>query len=139
MKKTIRLTESELVELVQRIIKEDETMDYSPEPMSLSPQSKGGCRTTIGKLIKENPAINKGNMPRELVVSQITGPGGKVTRMSVGMDSIEEPIEVGTRISPRLTITLRDGTSILFNDVSNFGQATVECMNGKATLSLSTE
>jgi len=141
MKKTIRLTESELVELVQRIIKEDEMMtddDMDTSSDMTSSTTPSGCRTSINKLAKGNPTIGKVPDNISFEVIEITGKG-VLTKMSVGTDSIEETIRVGTKINPRLSIRLYNGTKILFKNISGFGQAKIECNNNKATLSLSTD
>jgi hypothetical protein len=102
MKKTIRLTESELVELVQRIIKEDDMA------------SKG---FTIAGLYKKSSYTEP--LPPRLVISQIEG------RIKVdGVDKTVGSINITSRIE-----CLGD-CEITFKDVPNLGEVSITVKNG---------
>ena len=102
MKKTIRLTESELVELVQRIIKEDE--------MSL----KG---FTISGLYKKSSYTQP--LPQRLVILQVKG--------KIKVDGVDKT--VGS-INTTSKIECSGDCEIIFKDVEGLGEVSITVKNG---------
>jgi len=102
MKKTIRLTESELVKLVQRIIKEDE--------MSL----KG---FTIAGLYKKSSYTQP--LPQRLVISEIKG--------KIKVDGVDKT--VGS-INTTSKIECSGDCEIMFKDVQGLGEVSITVKNG---------
>jgi len=110
MKKTIRLTESELIRLVQRIVEEEDMI-------------KG---FTIVDLYKKTRYTAP--LPNRLVILEVKG---KIT-----VDGIDKT--VGS-INVKSKIECKGSCNILFKDVDGFGQMTITVKNGVPELSLTWE
>ena len=114
MKKRIRLTESELINLVQRIIEEDETMG----------SSKG---FTITELYKKSRYTAP--LPNRLVISSFKG-------SSIKVDGVDK---TSGSINPTSKISCQGNCEIVFKDVEDFGQMTITIKGGVPKLFVTTE
>ena len=112
MKKTIRLTESELIELVQRIIKEEEEMV--------------GNGFTIAGLYKKTTYTAP--LPKRLVISSIVG--------KIKVDGVDKT--VGS-INTTSKIECFGNCEIHFKDVQGLGEVSITVKNGKPELSVTYE
>lgn len=125
-RKTIRLTESELVGLIQRIIKEDDTLT--------SKTTTKFCQVkTFESLLKEAKQKQKLNFfPQR---------GYIVDTVEKGSNSMIMNKKITSGMSIKLTdpIKLEEGSEILLKDISDFGQPQLECKGGKPTLYISIE
>jgi hypothetical protein len=113
MKKTIRLTESELVKLVQRIIKEDEM--------------GSGKGFTIAELYKKSRYTAP--LPNRLVISSFKG-------TSIKVDGVDK---TSGSINPTSKISCQGNCEIEFKDVQDFGQMTITIKGGVPKLFVTTE
>jgi hypothetical protein len=125
--KKIRLTETELINLIKRVIKEDEMMPPAENKVK-------ACKTSLGK-VKSNYSLS--NL-KPLVVVEITGDASMVT-MKMGTDTMKEKIKVGSVIPVKREIIMNEGTEILFKDIQDFGQPVLNCKEGVATAFVTTE
>lgn len=121
MKKTIRLTESELVQLVQRIIKEDEMMGMDSSSTKMGPKG-----FSISKLYKESKYTAP--LPNRLVILSVKG------KMKV--DGVDKTFGA---ISPTSTITCQGDCEITFKDIQDFGQMSITIKGGIPKLFITTE
>ena len=113
MKKTIRLTESELINLVQRIIKEEEMGS-----------NKG---FTIAELYKKSKYTAP--LPNRLVISSFKG-------TSIKVDGVDK---TSGSINPTSKISCQGNCEIEFKDVQDFGQMTITIKGGVPKLFVTTE
>ena len=112
MKKTIRLTESELINLVQRIIKEEEMTS-----------NKG---FTIVELYKKSRYT--ASLPNRLVISSIKG--------KIKVDGVDKT--VGS-INPNSKILCQGNCEIEFKEVVGFGEMSITIRGGVTKLFVTTE
>jgi hypothetical protein len=118
MKKRIRLTESELINLVQRIIKEDEMMGGEMT------SNKG---FTIAELYKKSKYTAP--LPNRLVISSFKG-------TSIKVDGVDK---TSGSINPTSKISCQGNCEIEFKDVEDFGQMTITIKGGVPKLFVTTE
>ena len=123
----VQLTESELIKLIQKVIKEDE-MTTSTET------NVKGCKTSLGK-VKSNYSLS--NL-KPLVVIEVKGDAGMVTA-KMGTNTIKEKIKIGSVIPVKREIIMNEGSEITFKDVQDFGQPILSCKNGTASVFVTTE
>lgn len=113
MKKTIRLTESELINLVQRIIKEDEMTS-----------NKG---FTIAELYKKSGYTAP--LPNRLVISSFKG-------TSIKVDGVDK---TSGSINPTSKISCQGNCEIEFTDVQDLGKMTITIKGGVPKLFVTPE
>jgi hypothetical protein len=119
MKKTIRLTESELINLVQKIIKEDEMMGAEMAP------NKG---FTIAELYKNKKSKYTAPLPQRLVIKEVDG------KMKV--DGVSKT--VGS-INTTSKIECMGDCEITFKEVQGLGIISITIKGGVPKLFVTTE
>ena len=128
--KKIRLTESELIKLIQKVIKEDEMTS------STAPAAKG-CRTSLGTAKGIDKTYSLANF-KPLVVIEVTGDVSMVTA-KMGTNTMKEKVKIGSVVPVKREIIMSEGSEITFKDVQDFGQPILSCKNGVASVSAITE
>jgi hypothetical protein len=118
MKKTIRLSESELVQLVQTIIKEDEMM---------------GSMDSFAS--SKSFTINSITTDREIKSKSSYTVRGVKKGASATVDG--KPATKGTRVGLNSKITLSKDGFIAFEDIPGFGQLVIEMKGMTPTVRLS--
>lgn len=108
-KKIIRLTESELVRLVNLIIEENDNMGSK-------------CTFTLSQLFKKNDQGLTG-IPKTFTVKYVKG-----------FSSIKK----GSSVNMTQKITMGAG-EIIFEDIEGFGQASISCDGSEAEISVAWE
>jgi len=107
--KIIRLTESDLTNLVKRVIQEQSTRPFTISSIKNTNDEKSKLKIYTVRDVKGNVLVN----------------GNKVGRKSI--------------IKPTDKITMNEGDKIIFEDMSGYGQVTLSFKNNMPELSLSWE
>ena len=106
-KKIIRLIESDLTNLVKRVIQEQSTIPFTISSIKNTNDEKSKLKTYIVRDVKGNVLVN----------------GNKVNRKSM--------------IKPTDKITMNEGDTILFDYIEGWGQVSIQFKNNLPELILS--